>query len=492
MTRRYSAGVFILGVLLLFVFRPIASAGQVMDNRWSEPYRLSSQDASASKPYMVSDQYGLVHVFWVETGSADGRAAILYTNFNGTTWASPVDVYAAAPGLPIVHVTITVDGNGFLHLAWSEGETGPVYYTSAPAYDALTVRHWQKPVRLDIPTFLFEILVDSAGVFHVLYAQPASAGSGLYYKRSEDKGESWLNLHRLDPDAPPNLIPSVIQFVLDENDGLHATWTYIDLNIAVGAAGTWLRYSHSLDGGQNWVFPITIDEADESPEELRMAFPAMTVLDGVVNIVWAGDEGVHREHRYSTDWGESWSETKHVFGELMGQARGDGLAVDSLGRTHFIGNIRWPTGLYHAYWDGIQWSPISLAYLIRLNSSDESGERISAHDIRLAVRAGNQLVATFGDAPGEPKRGLYAMQRILTDAPELTIEPTPTVTPTPTPPPTSTPLAPLPSPTPVPFRENSQPAVANTSPGNTLLLGVAPILLLLGLIFAVRVALLRR
>jgi hypothetical protein len=493
MGRRIILGTVVLLGLLFVLSRPQPSAGQTMDKDWSEPYRLSSRDAAASEPYILSDQYGLVHVFWIESGSTDERATIFYTNFDGTVWASPVDIYAAAVGSPILHLSPTVDSNGFLHLAWNETENGPVYYTSAPAYNALSVRNWERPVRLEIPAFVFEIKVDAAGVLHVLYARPSNAGSGLYYKRSEDKGLSWIDERRIDPDAPANLLPNVVQFNLDEDGILRATWTYIDLNIAVGAAGTWLRYAHSVDGGRSWSFPVTIDESDESPEELRMAFPAMTSQDGVVTIVWAGDSGVHREYTFSTDGGQTWGETKHIFGELMGQARGDGLAIDSLGRTHFLGNIRWPTGLYHSYFDGVRWSPTSLVYLIRISSSDETSNNIAAHDIRLTIRGGNQLVAAFSDAPGEPQRGLFVMQHTLEDAPALGVEAIPTATPTPTVTPTTTPLPPTPSPTPMFLEPALQTPVApSTAPGRTLFLGLAPILLFLGLIFAARLVVSRR
>lgn len=493
MSRRFFIGLFFLSLVVLGLLQFSPTFGQVLVNDWSSPYRLSSRDRSASQPYILSDKYGLIHIFWVETGSDDERATINYTNFNGMTWASPVDIYVAAPDSPILYLSPTIDENGLLYVSWSEGENGPVYLTTAPGFNALSPHLWQRPTRLEIPSGLFEFRVDSAGVYHVIYTLAASNGSGLYYKRSEDNGATWVNLRRLDPDAPSNLVTNVLKFILDENDGLHATWTYVDLNIAVGASGTWVRYAHSLDGGMNWIFPISIDEADESPDELRMAFPAMTVQDDVVNIVWTGDSAVHREYSYSTDLGETWSTSSKIFGDLQGQARGDGLAVDSLGRTHFIGNIRWPTGLYYAMWDKREWTPPELVYLIREDSSAEPGDRISAHDIRMVARAGNQLVVAFGDTPGEINRGLFTMNRTLTDAPALAVEPIPTATPQPTPLPTETPLPSTPTPQPLPDQISSQPIIPDAqAPGRTLVIGLVPILGLLSAFLIIRELLQRR
>ncbi|MFZ0544617.1 MAG: sialidase family protein [Candidatus Promineifilaceae bacterium] len=487
------APLILLGILLLSLIQVRPSAGQTLEKNWTSPYRLSSQDKSSSQPYILSDKYGYVHLFWVETGGDGERATINYTNFNGQTWASPVDIYAAPIDSPILYMSPTIDDNGTLYLAWTEGESGPAYMSTAPAFNALSAQNWQSPVRLDIPSFLFELRVDSAGFFHVFYALPGSAGSGLYYKRSEDRGASWVDLQRIDPDTPSNLNANVIKFILDDNNGLHATWTYVDLNITAGAAGTWVRYAHSLDGGKSWAFPVSIDESDESADELRMAYPAMTVNGDIINIVWTGDSAVHREYSYSADRGETWSVNKRIFGDLQGQARGDGLALDSLGRTHFIGNIRWPTGLYYSMWDEDQWTPPLLVYLIRENSDTDPGDRISAHDIRMAVRSGNQIVVAFADAPDAPKRGLFVIQETLPDAPVLASEPIPTATVQPTPVPTATSVPPTPTPLPLPEQISKQPILADPqTPGRTLVLGLVPILALLGISLVFRLILQRR
>jgi hypothetical protein len=144
-------------------------------------------------------------------------------------------------------------------------------------------------------------------------------------------------------------------------------------------------------------------------------------------------------------------------------------------------------------WDEEQWTSPLLVYLIRVDSEDEPGDRISAHDIRMDVRAGNQLVVAFGDAPGEANRGLFTMQKTLTDAPPLAVEPFPTATPQPTPVPTETPPPPTPVPAPLPEQITSQPILANPqTPGRTLALGMVPILGLLGVYLVFRLVLQRR
>jgi hypothetical protein len=117
---------------------------------------------------------------------------------------------------------------------------------------------------------------------------------------------------------------------------------------------------------------------------------------------------------------------KQIFGELHGQA-GDGFAVDGAGRVHFFAQIRYPQAIYHAYWDKNQWTSPSIVYLIA-REGEGIGDHIHAHHTHPVVRAGNQLILTFGDGPADPNRRLFAMYRPLNDLSPL--EPVPTPVPT--------------------------------------------------------------
>jgi hypothetical protein len=172
----------------------------------------------------------------------------------------------------------------------------------------------------------------------------------------------------------------------------------------------------------------------------------MIVQGQTVHIIWAAGSLPYRNHRFSTDAGQTWSEPVHIFGALHGQAF-DGLAVDRAGRVHFFGQIRYPMGIYHAYWDQAQWSKPSLVYLIAAEGSEEGiGDRVHAHFTLPVIRAGNQLVLTFTDGPADPNRRLFVVYKTLDDILPLENMPTPIPTATPVPMSTPTPLQPTPMP----------------------------------------------
>jgi hypothetical protein len=422
-------------VSLLSIFWIGLTQAQVQGGGWSEPYRLSSEAGKASEGYLAADPYGYVHCFWTEILFEDQRSIIQYARFDGETWSTPNDIYVT--GVEIKDVSPVVDQHGTLHVAWAEGLNGPAYYTHAPANNALSAQNWAQPLRIDIPARTLHLRVDSRGVFHVLYINREEE-PGVYYVRSEDQGKTWSEPTWLDPDILPNHIPDDLNFELDETDGLHAVWFYGALDET--SRPDWVRYTHSLDGGDIWSLPFMIDQyAEEGDHKLTFASPRMIVQGQTVHVIWAAGSLPYRHHRFSTDAGQTWSLPKQLFGDLHGQAF-DGLALDGAGRVHLLSQIRYPHGIYHAYWDQTRWSPPSLIYLIAQEDSEEGiGDRIHAHHTHPVVRAGNQLVLTFADGPADPNRRLFEMHRTLDDISplEAVLTPVPTATPAPLPSPVS-------------------------------------------------------
>jgi hypothetical protein len=489
--QRIGITLLVISVLSIFGIAPAHAQG----SGWSKPYQLSSSAGKASEATLVADQYGYVHCFWSETLFENQNTVLQYARFDGGTWSAPNDIRVTSR--EIRSISAVLDQHGILHIVWIEtllGGNGQVYYTYAPASNALSVQAWAQLIRIPIPAGIVRFRVDSKGVFHILYVN-RSEELGVYYVRSKDQGETWSEPVWLDPDILPAHTPDSLNFELDENDGLHVVWFYGALERGVQA--DWVRYIHSLDGGDTWSEPFMIDRYVEGGHHnLTNAGPVMIVQGKTVHVIWAGGELSSRHHRFSTDAGRTWSPPNRILGELHGQA-GDGLAIDGDGRVHYFAQIRYPIGIYEATWDNTQWTPASLIYLIAQEGAEPAseaelsnsvqgqfGDRVHAHNTQPVVRAGNQLVLTFADGPADPNRRLFVMYRTLADIAPLEIIPTPTPTATliPPPSPTSTQTGATPTATaPPPVMD-----AAGADPGqipkadSAFRFGLIPVLLLLG------------
>lgn len=467
-------GMASLAILLLSIFWIAPAYAQGQGGGWSEPYRLSSEAGSSSEGYLVADRYGYVHCLWTELLFNNGDTVIKYARFDGTTWTKPNDIYVTGQG--IRNVSPFVDQRGLLHIAWSEGETGVAYYSSAPANNALSVQNWTTPIRINVPARPVFITVDSKDVLHIVYINQTEE-SGVYYIRSEDGGIKWTAPLWLDPDIRPGYIPDSLHFEIDEEDGLHAAWFYGTREVS--GEPDWVRYTHSLDGGHSWSTPLTIDKAVEGSDYgLTNASPTMIVQGKNVHVIWAAGDLPYRQHRFSTDSGLTWSTPVQIFGELHGQAF-DGLTVDGDGRIHFFGQIRYPMGIWHAYWDESGWSIPSLVYLVA-NEGENIGDRVHAHDTRAVVRSGNQLVLTFADGPADPNRRLFVTYLTMDDISAADSLPTPLL------PATTVPDATPVQPTSVPNLATATPAPVSTdvqnvaAPDLAIRVALVPTLLILG------------
>lgn len=240
-------------------------------------------------------------------------------------------------------------------------------------------------------------------------------------------------------------------------------------------------YTRSDDGGDNWSAPQIIDRFDSGEYRSEGYGPnlinVVTHGEDEVHLIWDGAPTVERNHIYSTDGGQTWSQPVITFPEItaVGRAGWNGMAFDSAEALHAVSL----GGPLHASWTSERnWSSSTD---IARTVYDGKGEWL-----QIAAGLGNQLHVAWVDKDYAPNTVWYVMGQ--TSAPATAPQPVPIEQPTATPPaqpaPTAPPVATGAPPARVEAIENSAPLAAS-SPATILGISLAPVALLVGIIVIV-------
>jgi len=362
------------------------------DVSWKEPINLSHSLSSSIYPAVVTDRYGLVHVFWGEDlggnpvdldNPLEKSNSIMYIRWDGEVWSEPTDLFYNRSGGVFNFPYATVDQADTLHLVW-QGYEG-IFYSSARVQEADSVKAW-RPARLvahargDGP----RIYSDPIGGYHIVYAAWEDAKTGghdgnIYYLNSTDGGVTWSEPVLLS-NIPSNLDENAAHptILMDDKGNLHVIW-------AEAAAPDWtgsrVQYARSIDGGQNWSFPLEMGHRDEGEKWASM--PEIAILpSGELHLVWVCGREPHRCHRLSKDGGLTWSATNLEFGEMISLAGWDTLMIDGNGILYWILQLRYPSAIYYATWTGTNWSGLRVV---------NDGSLSNGHYMRAASHLGNQI-----------------------------------------------------------------------------------------------------
>ena len=205
-----------------------------------------------------------------------------------------------------------------------------------------------------------DILSDSSGNLHLVWADSTPGNLEIYYKRSTNGGANWSANQRLTWTSGESRLPAI---ATDGSGGLHVAW----YDSTSGNAE--IYYRSSPDGGSNWTTVKRLSWTPGSSYWLAVAAD----ISGYIHVFWADPTPGNTEiyHRRSTDGGSTWTASKRLTWNA-GLSTGPKCAIDIWGGL----NVVWydmTTGSAEIYYkksldDGLTWTAVD-----RLTwSSDES------------------------------------------------------------------------------------------------------------------------
>jgi hypothetical protein len=407
--------------LLLWANPASRAAGQSGGTEWTTPVNLS-QSGAAGDVVAVEDSEGTIHVLW-----RDEIAGFVYTRSEDEGWAAPATVelpfvaelteqQESAGVIAALFVPqLRADTSGRIHAFWLN-EEGTLLHSRVPAATFSESSTWREAEPVAEGILAVAIVVDDSGSLHLAYIQSQDteeSPAGIYYRRSDNGGNTWTAAAALDQSAYYRSLPpeqANIQVAITTVDGVGRALVAWDI-----PAREILFVIQSGDNGDTWQEPREVDrrkaedaETADGPSTIRVA-----TAGNEVHLIWqAGHEGVlcNQYHQWSPDGGDSWEAAQPILTDLLVCPDSSELLVGQNGQLLLLatveGNIQ--GGVYLVAWNGERWSELREQKPMSSFSNPETLRPVT-FDCRQDLLVGEQLMVV-GCSRGEV-RDVWFMAR---------------------------------------------------------------------------------
>jgi hypothetical protein len=159
---------------------------------WMAPIMVSQIGVQVNDPTVALDDGNHAHLVWSQGRSALG-SSLLYSQYDGQQASAPAEIIKGGGGKISRQPDLIVGPDSRLHLVWSGGATGQLFYTRARTDQAGSASGWLPAKTLDTManTSHPQIAFAPSGRLYVVYAIPVNEKRGIYLVYSDDGGENW-------------------------------------------------------------------------------------------------------------------------------------------------------------------------------------------------------------------------------------------------------------------------------------------------------------
>lgn len=323
---------------------------------WKPIETINSSDIRFTSIATTTDLAGWVHVFWNLVGDESLELpgnSIYYSRWeNRQVWSNRIAVQRSINNF-VDQLSVTIDpATNKLLLVWKDGLEGEIYFSSAPANQAVIASSWTPPIKISSPTHVGDspsIIIDPNGRIVVVYAVPINEGRGIYLTTSSDEGVTWSEPIRiLDGEILRIEMINDPQLSIGDDFQYHLFWKRYKFN-ANRLQPVEMYYSRSTDQGKTWVEISQISNLPVFWSQILVS------ANGTIHRFWQESNNDQTEvwHEYSFNNGQSWERVKpfSFFGEKIGSPT---VSEDSSGRIHLLQILKPDKNLYtlqHLIWE---------------------------------------------------------------------------------------------------------------------------------------------
>jgi hypothetical protein len=295
---------------------------------WAAKKRLTWNLGSSIGAAVAVDSFDDLHVLWRDNTPGNYELHYRKSTDGGSTWTSARRLtWTSGDSWP---PSIVVDSSDNLHVVWCDNTSGDfeIYYKKSA--DGGTT--WSMNKRLTWNSgnsYAPDISIDASGHLHVAWCDNTPGNYEIYYKKSTDGGDTWLSNRRLTWMSGDTLC---LDIAADSSSNLHLVWP----DTTAGADE--IYYKRSQDGGDTWSASQRLTWNSGGSSGSYCTYPA--IVDdsfGQLHLVWCfgtyGDSDLY--YKKSTDAGATWSFSERVTFS-PGASTFPGLVADPSGNLHLV------------------------------------------------------------------------------------------------------------------------------------------------------------
>ncbi len=334
--------------LILVCLQPVRAQTDNPASPWQVPVQLAQDVPQIDGLVLAVDSQGRAHAVWSQGSDSSGPTTSLIcarSDQEGTT--QPVQIVQAPDGEMARLPALLVDGQDRLHLAYSGGQTGEIFYTNAEADLAESADGWLPPriVSYAEGAAWPQIGLAPDGKLYIVYVIPLNENRGVYWLRSADGGETWTT-------------PALVF------DAAAAKWQAVGHPaLAIGPDGSLqivfeqasLPGEWPVQGLLHIVGSTTGDTLSFSPPEniapAGSRKPQLAIAGDQLHLVYEGKVGLETRRLDLPAQGNGWSSVEYLAGwqYMAAFEPAFGLAADAQ-NAHLVSPLPDNSGLRYSAW----------------------------------------------------------------------------------------------------------------------------------------------
>jgi hypothetical protein len=256
---------------------------------WGADTRISNNIYLSTNP-SIAVSGSNIHVVWDD--NRDGNNEIYYNRSTdgGISWGT--DTRLSNDVSLSRNPCVSASGSA-VQVVWNDYNTLAIFYKRSIDGGI----NWNPAIQLTNspgPSW-YPSVSESGSLVHILWSDGRSGQADIYYKRSEDGGETWGADYPLTNNSVTGY---------SDSPSMSVSGSVVQVVFRDTRAGGYGIYSkHSTDGGINWSIDKRVSEGN-----ITEHCPSVSVLDSVVTVVWYGNRDGNAEiyYNHSSDTGQSW------------------------------------------------------------------------------------------------------------------------------------------------------------------------------------------